>query len=109
MHNVVIQHQLVLLQNHLRVEESSLLIIFSIFLPKTFDYNPHYMFRVITVHCYRIFVAVEMLRFYSWLKQILRKMDNNLNWAEIESVMGEWIRQKISGIISISSFRDIHI
>ena len=67
------------------------------------------MFRVITVYCYRIFVAVEMLRFYSWLKQILRKMDNNLNWAEIESIMGEWIRQKISGIISISPFRDIHI
>ena len=67
------------------------------------------MFRVITVHCYRIFVAVEMLRFYSWLKQILRKMDNNLNWAEIESIMGEWIRQKISGIISIPPFRDIHI
>ena len=83
MHNVVIQHQLVLLQNHLRVEEFSLMII-----------------RVITVHCYRIFVAVKMLRFYTWLKQILRKMDNNLNWAEIESVMGEWIRQKISGIIS---------
>ena len=67
------------------------------------------MFRIIISCCYRIFVAVEMLRFYTWLKQILRKMDNNLNWAEIESIMGEWIRQKISGIISISSFRDIHI
>ena len=50
-----------------------------------------------------------MLRFYTWLKQILRKMDNNLNWAEIESIMGEWIRQKLSGKISNSSFRDIHI
>ena len=67
------------------------------------------MFRVITVHCYRIFVAVKMLRFYTWLKQILRKMDNNLNWAEIESVMGEWIRQKISGKIFSSCLRDIHI
>ena len=62
------------------------------------------MFRVTTVHYYRIFVAVEMLRFYTWLKQILRKMDNNLNWAEIESIMGEWIRQKISGITLFHPF-----
>ena len=67
------------------------------------------MFRIIISCCYRIFVAVEMLRFYTWLKQILRKMDNNLNWTEIESIMGEWIRQKISGTISISPFHDIHI
>ena len=67
------------------------------------------MFRIIISCCYRIFVAVEMLRFYTWLKQILRKMDNNLNWAEIESIMGEWIRQKISGKIFSSCLRDIHI
>ena len=76
---------------------------------QTFGYNSPYMFRVIISCCYRIFVAVEMLRFYTWLKQILRKMDNNLNWAEIESIMGEWIRQKLSGKILNSSFRDIHI
>ena len=38
-----------------------------------------------------------MLRFYSWLKQILKKMDNNLNWDEIKSIMGQWIRKKLSG------------
>ena len=67
------------------------------------------MFRVIIIFYYRIFIAVEMLRFYTWLKQILRKMDNNLNWTEIESIMGEWIRQKISGKIFSSCLRDIHI
>ena len=36
-------------------------------------------------------------------------MDNNLNWTEIESIMGEWIRQKISGKIFNSCLRDIHI
>ena len=52
--------------------------------------------KYISTFC--IFIAaVEMLRFYSWLKQILKKMDNNLNWEEIKSIMGEWIRKKLSG------------
>ena len=40
-----------------------------------------------------------MIRFYSWLKQILKRMDNDLNWNEISSILGEWIRNKISGKI----------
>lgn len=40
-----------------------------------------------------------MLRFYIWLKQILAKMDKNLHWDEIETIMGEWIRKKLSGNI----------
>ena len=38
-----------------------------------------------------------MLRFYVWLKQILAKMDKNLHWDEIKTIMGEWIRKKLSG------------
>ena len=38
-----------------------------------------------------------MLRFYRWLKHVVKRMENNLDWEEISSILGDWIRNKLSG------------
>ena len=58
---------------------------------------PRINFFLINHILYAFIIAVEMIRFYSWLKQILKRMDNKLNWDEISSILGDWIRKKISG------------
>ena len=40
-----------------------------------------------------------MLRFYRWLKHVVKRMENNLDWEEISSILGDWIRNKLSGKI----------
>ena len=40
-----------------------------------------------------------MLRFYRWLKHVVKRMENNLDWEEISSILGDWIRKKLSGKI----------
>ena len=40
-----------------------------------------------------------MIRFYRWLKHTVKRMENNLDWEEISSILGDWIRKKLSGKI----------
>ena len=40
-----------------------------------------------------------MLRFYRWLKHVVKRMENNLDWEEISYILGDWIRKKLSGKI----------
>ena len=45
-----------------------------------------------------------MLRFYRWLKHVVKRMENNLDWDEISSILGDWIRNKLSGKIFHDNF-----
>ena len=45
-----------------------------------------------------------MLRFYRWLKHVVKRMENNLDWEEISSILGDWIRNKLSGKIFHDNF-----
>ena len=45
------------------------------------------------------FIALEMLHFYVWLRQVLDKMDKDLYWEDVKWIMGEAMRRKLAGKI----------
>ena len=60
------------------------------------EYNFYLVLRLILTP-FSFFAALQMLSFCSWLKDVVKKLDNKVYWKEIRKLMSKVIRKALQG------------